>query len=384
MNTTQPVDRQPTPSSSPRPRQSEARSPWGWWLLGVLLLLGLLALGTVPRLRRTQALAKDVKTNEQTATPVQVVCPPAPADTTSLWLPGSTQAYRETFINARVSGYVKNWYADIGTRVRKGQLLAVIETPELDQQLQQAQANVTLADVSLKRLQGITMPGAVSKQSLDDRQGAYDVAQAALKQVQAMRAFNRVVAPFAGIVSVRNIDVGSLVNAGASTTGPLFRLDRVDSLRIFINVPQSAVESIRPGLSAYVTVAELPGRSFRGRVVRTAGVIDATTRTLLTEVHLPNPKGDLYAGMYAQVGLLLHQRHPPLVLPAETLVIDGEGTRLAVVGANNKLHYRAVQLGRDFGATVEVVAGLNPGEAVVLNPGDDLTEGQPVRIVNQP
>ncbi len=313
---------------------------------------------------------------------VMVVKPVLAADTATLRLPGDIQGYRETFLFARVNGYIQNWYVDIGDFVKEGQLLALIETPELNQQLAQAEANLELAKASWERVNNIPIEGAVSKQQKDEREGAYRAALAVVNQLKAQTSFKHVTAPFAGYVTSRNVDIGSLVNAGGAGGKELFRIDQVFKLRIFINVPQTFVPAIQNGLEAQVMVQEFPGRPFKGYVRRTAGALDMATRTLLTQIELDNPQRTLLPGMYAQIKLTVKRSNRPFVIPAGTLALRTQGPQVLVVTEKNTIHLKNVKIGQDNGATVEISEGLDGKEQLVINPSLSLTEGLKVKIAN--
>jgi RND family efflux transporter MFP subunit len=321
-------------------------------------------------------------------------------------LPGSVEAILETGIWARTNGYLKARYVDIGDRVSRGQLLAEIDTPEVDQQLMQAiatlnqnKANVVKfeADLALARTTReryvVAGPGTVSKQQIDERTSAVtdakkvvDAARATVSADEAnvrrlleLQSFQKVYAPFDGVITVRNVDPGSLISAGSTSgTQELFTLAQVDVLRIFVFVPQSYAPDIKAGQTADVSVRELPGRVFKGTVTRTAGAIDATSRTLRTEVQVPNPDGLLLSGSYATVRFKVQRPDPPLVVPQSALLIDAKGVRVAVVGADGTLHYRSIQIGRDFGNDVEVLSGIEATDVLATGLAANIVEGSRV------
>lgn len=404
-------------------------------VIALCLLAGLLALGIVPRMRRAAELRVAVDPQNHLL-PVSLVVPrPAPA-TTDLDLPGNIQAIQETPIYARTNGYLRQWFADIGDRVEAGRVLVVIDTPELDQQLSQAratlaqaqaslaqteaslqqaratlrqtQASLGLAQVTAQRWAALLADGAVAQQDVDERQSQYAAAQATAEAAQAnvgaleanviaakanvaaneanvrqlttLQSFQKVTAPYTGIITARTVDRGALITAGSgSTSVPLFRMAQIDTLRIFVNVPQTFVRSIAPGLEAKIIVREFPGRVFAGKVSRDATALDPTSRTLLTEVRVPNDNLTLRPGMYAQVKFSVVGPDPPVLIPATALVIRAEGPQVAVVAADHTVHFRKVELGRDLGATVEVTAGLQGDERLIVNVPDGLKEGSAVR-----
>lgn len=361
--------------------------------LGVLATL--FAIGMLPRWRANAALVNSVRDQRPT---VNVIASQRPSDDASLVLPGSTQAIQESAMYARTNGYVRKWNADIGAKVEAGQLLAEIETPEVDQELNQARANVAqasanfdLARATLTRWQQLVAQKVVSSQEYDEKKSAADaraadlqVAQANVKRLEELQGFEKVVAPFSGIVTARNIDNGNLVSGGSTgQTAPLFRLAQTDTLRIYVNVPQTQSRSIAPGQTATVSVREIPDKSFNATVVRTAGAIDPASRTLLTELQLPNKDGELFPGMYAEVKFALPQDAHNLVVPGNAVTIRSDGPKVLIVDAKNTIRTRSVKLGRDLGDKVEIVSGLNPNEPLVANPTDALHDGVEVKVQSQ-
>lgn len=376
-------------------------------VLGALLITAFLPRRATSRELEAVAAAKDGPPSVQ-VTPV--IRASAGGD---LMLPGTIQALHEGVIYARVGGYVKAWHADIGSIVRAGDLLAEIDAPELEQEVQQAQQQVAqtqatlgLAKADLARWRSLAADSAVSREELDQKTAAFDAAQANNGAAQAnvrrlteMQHFTRVTAPFAGVVTARNIDIGSLISANGSTGAPiaaggtaaqsmgsLFRLAETDTVRTYVPVSEADAPSITPGLAAEVTVQEIPNRKFAGRVARTAGALDPGSRTMLTEVDIANPGFVLVPGMYAQVQLHLTRRTPALIIPASALVVRSAGTQVAVVdnpgaGATTAIHLVPVVVGRDFGGTVEIQSGLSEGANVVSNPSADLTDGMNVHVV---
>ena len=364
--------------------------------------------GVVPRLvlrHRLQTAADAVRTGFPVVSTANPRRAPAVFD---LPLPGSMDAILETGIWARTNGYLKARYVDIGDRVRKGQQLADIETPEVDQQLMQTiatmnqdkanvvkfEADLALARTTLQRYVAAG-PGTVSKQQIDERTSAVtdaekvvDAARATVNADEAnvgrlleLQSFQKVYAPFDGVITVRNVDPGSLITAGSTTgTTELFTLAQVDVLRIFVYVPQSYAPDIKVDQTADVSVRELPGRVFQGTVARTAGAIDATSRTLLTEVHVPNPDGLLLSGSYATVRFKVQRPNPSLLVPQSALLIDASGVRVAVVNADGTLHYQPVQIGRDFGNDVEVLSGVETTDVLATGLAANVAEGSRVDI----
>src|ERR1700730_7531852 len=361
-------------------------------LFGTLaVLVALFAVGFVPRWRANAALVSSVRDQRPTVT---VTSSQWPSDAANLVLPGSTQAIQETAIYARTNGYVRQWNVDIGAKVEAGQLLAEIETPEVDQELNQARANVAqasanseLARATLTRWQKLVDGEVVSSQEFDEKKSAADaraadlqVAQANVKRLEELQGFEKIAAPFTGIVTARNIDNGTLVTSGSGQTAPLFRLAQTDVLRIYVTVPQTQSRSVAPGQSATVSVREIPDKTFNAKVVRTAGAIDPASRTLLTELQLPNEDGQLFPGMYAEVKFALPQDSRTLLVPGNAVMIRSDGPKVLVVDAKQTIRARAVKLGHDLGDKVEIVSGLNPAEPLVANPNDALRDGLEVKV----
>ena len=346
------------------------------------------------RLRTRQAVRQDLAATveESTRTPVSVVHPQKGGAQLSVTFPANLQGYIETPIYARTNGYVKRWLVDIGAHVTAGQLLAEIETPELDQQLRQAQAaqaqaqaNLDLARITAARYQNLLKVDGVSKQEVDQANGTLAADEANLKaaiatvdQLKDLQSFEKVTAPFAGTITARYIDIGSLIASGTNTL--LFRLAETSTLRVYVNVPETYSPDIAPGVSADVQVPEVVGQKFPGEVVRTAGAIDPNTRTLLTEVRVPNPKGVLVPGQFGEVTFHLRSSRPAVVIPSNTLLFRAQGPQVALVKGDGKVHLQSVQLGRDFGNSLEVLSGLTPEDLVISNPSDSIAEGALVEV----
>ncbi len=323
--------------------------------------------------------------------PVSVVHPRRSDAATDVNLPGNVQAFVETPIYARTNGYLKKWFVDIGGRVKAGDLLATIETPEVDQVLNQAhaallqaQANLDLAKTTADRWHLLLKSDGVSHQEVDQndaalkaRQADLNAASANVERLKDEQSFQNVTAPFSGIITARTIDIGSLISNGTSQS--LFRLAQIDVLRVYVSVPESYSQDIRPGVGADLAVAEIPGKVFKGQVTRSAGAIDPTSKTLLTEVDVQNPKGDLLPGAYAQVVFHLKASTPPLTIPSNTLIFRTSATQVAVA-ENGLARLRTIALGRDLGNSLEVVSGLQPSDAVILNPPDSLADGAAVSV----
>jgi RND family efflux transporter MFP subunit len=364
-------------------------------LLVVLVVAVILAVtGIVPRLRARTRL--DQQTNDLAAPNVLVDKPKVGEPTQELVLPGNMQAYTDSPIYARTNGYLKKWYFDIGAHVKQGQLLAVIESPEVDQQLSQAKADLATAQANAKyaqtqatRYQDLLKDNAVATQDTDNftTQAASTTTQvqsaiANVARLDQLVGFEKIYAPFDGTVTIRNIDVGALINAGAGNTpgSELFHLSAEKVLRVYVNVPQVYSGSTVPGVTATLTLAEMPGRTFTGKIVRTARAIDIASRTLLVEVDVDNRKGELYPGAYAQVHFKLNNSHPSMIVAVSTLMFRTEGLRVAIV-QDNRAKLVPITIGRDDGRTVEVIQGLNDSDEIIQNPPDSLIDGETVHIV---
>jgi RND family efflux transporter MFP subunit len=363
-------------------------------ILGLLVAVGLAAAGIVPRVRAENKLAK--ATVERSIPIVEVTAPKRGAPAEEIVLPGNVQAFADAPIYARTSGYVRRWSADLGARVAKGQVLAEIDSPEVDRQLEQARAdvatataNLNLAELTAKRAEELLKTDSIAHQDADNARGDANAkkamvaaAQANVKRLQELQSFEKVYAPFTGVITARNTDVGQLVDAGgaAGTARELFHLAALDTLRVFVNVPQVYSHAARPGTDAYLTLAELAGRRFPGKLVRTAGAIDVTNRTLRVEVDLDNHGHELMPGAYAQVHLRLAEGVPTLLVPVSALIFRADGLRIATVGEGGHARLSTIVPGRDFGNEIEVLGGLPPGRQLVDNPPDSLVDGQEVRI----
>jgi RND family efflux transporter MFP subunit len=357
----------------------------------VLVLLGAVTL--FQRRTQYQALAKETET---LAIPtVAVIHATTESSDEQLVLPGTMQAYVESPIYARTSGYLKKWYHDIGSRVKVGELLADIDTPEVDQQLSQAradlntaQANANLSKITATRYQELIKTDGVSKQEVDNAVGdlAAKVAivrsfEANVRRLEELESFKHIYAPFSGVITRRNVDTGTLINAGnGGSSQQLFVLAQTDPLRVYVNVPETSAPSIHAGLGAYLELTQFPGQRFEGKVVRTAESIDTGTRTLLTEVDVPNHAGTLLPGGYAQVHLGVKVSGARLQVPVNALLFRSEGLRAVVVDANHRAHLKPLTIGRDYGTTLEVLQGIDANDWIVLNPADSLEDGQEVRV----
>jgi RND family efflux transporter MFP subunit len=330
--------------------------------------------------------------------PVDVVYPKAGSETNEIALPGNTQAFNDTPVYARTSGYVKNWYADIGAHVRQGQLLAVIETPELDQQLQQAkadlesaQANLHIAQITATRWQNLLKTDSVSHQETDQavsdlhsKRALVDSNQANVDRLEQLQAFERITAPFDGVITARNTDIGALIQAGDNTTPKeLFHLAAIQKLRVYIPVPEVDAASVKTGEKVKVTLDAFPGENFTGILVRNADAIDPVSRTLNVEVDVENPSGRLMPGAYAFVYLPVPPGAGAVTIPSNALLFRSEGLRAGVV-RNGHVELTPITIGQDYGSAVEVLSGLTPQDSVIVNPSDSLANGAAVRVANQP
>ena len=386
--------------------------------------VALIAMGVLPRLTQHAALASEAKEIDSGELAVNtVVLKPASA-INEVTFPASMQAIQEAPIYARTDGYLKTRKVDIGDHVRAGQLLAEIESPEVIQQLAQAraaqahavaaaaqsraalkqsQSKMELAKVTLDRWKKLVAEGVVSKQDSDEKQSAYDAStadvdalasnvsasdtditaqQANVRRLEQLESFQRVVAPFDGVITARNVDPGALITAGSNSTNrELFRMAKTDQLRIFVNVPQVNSVFVHPGEKANIKVGEFPNRNFLGTIVRTADSLDPSSRTLLTEIHIPNANHELRPGMFSSVRFSFKGSGAVVLAPASVFVFRADGPHIALVDASHKIHFAKVTPGRDYGATMEILSGANPGERAVVNPTDDLAEGTQVRVV---
>lgn len=368
----------------------------------VVLVAILLAIGIIPRIAQRRALAVEVGAASDTVLPISVSTA-IRATSRPLVLPGTLQPLHEAVVYARSAGYVRRWYADIGARVSAGQVLATIEAPEVDQEVQQAEAQLkqatatlALAKNDLDRWKSLARDSAVSQQELDQKTATYEAGvatasaqRANVQRLTSLQGYSKVMAPFAGVVTARNVDVGSLVSPGTSGAGTgglgLFRVSQTDTMRVYVNVPQSLVPSIHVTQRADVSLAEQRGRVFDGRVARTANALDPATRTLLVEIDVANADRSLLAGSFVQVDLSTTAMVAPIVVPANALLFNSGGTQVIVVDNHNIAHYHKVAVGRDYGATVEILSGIEEGAIVALNPSDDIRDGhaiRPVKVAN--
>ena len=363
-------------------------------LVGATLLV-LITAGAVTFLNKrseTDALAKE--TEAVSVPTVAVVQPKTEPGNDELVLPGNLLAFIESPIFARTNGYLLRWYKDIGSKVEKGELLASIDAPEVDQELSQARASreqikaaLGLAKISADRWENLRKSDSVSQQEADQQTSGYQQAQANLaaadanvRRLEDLESFKSVYAPFTGVLTRRNVDPGALINSGAAAGREMFDIARVDPLRVYVSVPQAYAPSIRAGMKANVTLQEFPGQKFVGTVARTAEAIDPATRTLNTEVDVPNKDGQLLPGSFGQVHFATGTSVPRITIPVNAMLFRAEGPRVAVVDKDGKVHLRSITVGRDFGATLEILGGLEVSDQIIINPSDSLEEGQQVHV----
>jgi RND family efflux transporter MFP subunit len=375
------------------PIQRRPRRGWLAALVIFAVFVGLLVSGILQRLHTSAALRTE--TADMAVPTVSVVSPQRAAPSQEIVLPGNVQPYVTAPIFSRTNGYLQAWYFDIGAHVKKGQLLAVIATPEVDQQLGQsrsnlstAEANLRLAEITRNRYQGLLKSNAVSQQDVDNAVGAYnanksivEADQANVKQLEALQSFEKIYAPFDGIITARNTDVGALVDSGSSggVKTDLFHLSQVDRLRVYVNVPEQYSQATTSGLTAGLTLSEFPGTIFTGKLVRTSQAINFETRTLLAEVDVTNPTGKLLSGSYAEVHFKVPGTITTYILPVDTLLFRKEGLRVAVV-KDSKTQLLPLTPGRDFGDTIEIISGLQGDESVMVSPPDSVVNGEKVQI----
>lgn len=389
-------------------------------LLILLILIAGFVVGYLPRHRRELLLSTEADTKNESLPEVSVATATRGSAIGNLVLPGNIQAVTEAPILARAEGFVQRRLVDIGDRVNAGQLLAEIEAPEMDQQVRQAQAtlqqtqadleratasleqgkaNQALAKVTAERWSSLLARGIVSRQDNDQYQAQYQsqtanvraldravaaskssvtAAEANVARLTDMQGYLKVRAPFAGVITLRNVDVGAMVNTGNTL---LFRIAQTNLLRTYVNAPQFSASDVHVGQTATLSTQDLPERKFSGKVARTASSLDPASRTLLVEIQVPNPDGKLLPGMYVQVDLNLPRKYPPVLIPSDTLVVRPGGTMVALVDAGDVVHFQRITAGRDFGERIEVLAGLNDGQKVIVNPNDSVQEGVKVHTI---
>ena len=386
--------------NTPQTVSSQQQPPSPWLTIGLsvaAVVLGVVVFSGIHQ--RAQAASRLGTVTERAAIPtVSVVRPKSGADAQDIVLPGTTQPFNDTPIYARTNGYLKRWYVDIGAHVEQGQLLAEIDTPEIDQQLDQARAdlqtakaNENLASITATRWQNLLKTNSVSKQETDQavsdlsaKQAAVDSMTANVHRLEQLQSFEKIYAPFTGVITARNTDIGALIDAGASTTPrELFHMAAVNKLRVYVAVPEVDSRAAQNGAQAALTLDEFPGETFEGTIVRNSDSIDLASRTLNVEVDTNNPGDRIKTGAYVFVHLKNlgsdHATSQSVVIPANTLLFRAEGLRVGVV-RNGHAELAPITIGRDYGATVEVIAGLKPTDQVIVNPSDSLTTGTPVRV----
>jgi membrane fusion protein (multidrug efflux system) len=379
--------------------------------LSALAVLGLVVAGLVPRAWARAAIEERAAVAAAVVPQVQVARAHREAAGGPVVLPGTVQPLQETAMYARANGYVRKWYVDIGAEVRKGQVLAELDLPDVDQQLRQARANAREASATISqaksqldfarttndRFSALASSGVVSRQQTDQYSSEYEVRQANLeaahaatgsadanvRRVEELRAFGTITAPFDGVVTMRSAEVGQLVVPGTGQGEPLFKVAEDDVVRIFVHVPQLYAAGVKRGTEAPVTVRESAGRVFHGTVARTSRELDIATRALLVEVDVPNPDGALVSGMYAKVSLAISRQDSLLSVPATATLIDARGTRVAIVH-DGQIHWQAVEIAADLGDRVAIASGLTEEDTVVVTPSDRLTEGEHVQPQGAP
>lgn len=380
-------------NGSNRPNRPYVLHPL-WLTIGVLIVIVLILMG----LRLRAATRLKIETNEQAIPLVTtIVAQPGPLSEDVI-LPGNVQAWHEATLYARTNGYVKRWYVDIGSRVKTGDLLAEIESPEIDAQLRQAEAdlniataNETIATITAKRWQHLLKTHSVSQQETDEKVIALKARNAAVSAARANRdrlrelvSFERIIAPFDGVISLRSTDVGVLINSGSSANvRSMFRLVQTHPLRIYVQIPQTYADQIQPNMAVKLYFAEHPGKFYPAKLYKTANAIDATTRTLQAQFFADNPKGELLPGGYTEVHFTMPLSEKFIRLPVNTLLFRSEGLQVGVVDKNQQVILKSVHIRRDFGTEVEIDVGLKVGEAVILNPMDSLFNGQKVRVASK-
>jgi len=392
----------PTSHGSAHGEHSPPKAGKSLFIVFFSVVVLLLIAGVMLLLLRRGEYKTLANTTDALAVPtVAIIHPIAEPGDENLVLPGTMQAYVESPIYARTNGYLKTWYHDIGSRVNKGDLLADIDTPEVDQELSQSRAdlntskaNANLSQITSTRYSELLKTDGVSKQEVDNANGDLEAkraivqsGEANVRRLEELESFKHVYAPFSGVITRRNVDIGTLINAGnGGSAAQLFYLAQTDPIRVFVNVPEAYASSIRPGLGAYLELTQFPGQKFQGKVVRSAEAIDLATRTHLTEVDVPNRSGQLLPGGFAQVHLEVKAVGQPMQVPVNALLFRSEGLRAVIITAEHKTHLQPLVIGRDYGNTLEVLSGLKADDWIVLNPADSLDDNQKVNIkqVNNP
>ncbi|MGA3294549.1 MAG: efflux RND transporter periplasmic adaptor subunit [Candidatus Acidiferrales bacterium] len=393
MRDSQETGQQHSGGKSPAPAQLAPKHGVLAVVIVLLIVAGVVIAGVVPRRRAVAALKE--ATRDLAIPTVVAIHPKLGAPQNEVVLPGNIQAFNDSPIYARTNGYLKKWYVDIGARVKAGQLLAEIETPEVDQQLDQAradlntaQANYTLSQITAQRYQDLLKTDSVSKQDVDNAVGDFAAkkamvasAQSNVKRLEELQSFEKIYAPFDGVITARNTDIGHLINSGAGAPATeLFHIAALQELRVYVNVPQQYSQSAKPGLTADLTLQEIPGRRFKGTLVRTAESIDVASRTLLVEIDVDNRTGELLPGSYAEVHLKVPAGSPAFILPVTALIFRSDGLQVGTVQDGDRAALVNVTLGRDMGNEVEVVSGLSASDLVITNPPDSLVNGEAVRL----
>jgi RND family efflux transporter MFP subunit len=392
---TESIGEKPGQMDQSRPAPNPPKSSHGALIAIVLLIIvvAVVVAGVVPRLRAKAALK--VETDNLAVPSVQVIHPKRGSPQQEIVLPGNMQAFIDAPIYARTNGYLQSWYFDIGAHVRKGQLLAVIDTPEVDQQLEQAradlntaQANLRLSQITNDRYESLKNTDSVAQQDVDNAHGDYaakkatvDSAASNVKRLEDLQSFTKIYAPFDGVITARNTDIGQLIDSGSAggAAKELFHMAAIRTLRVFINVPQPYSPAAKPGITADLTLAQFPGRKFQGKLVRTANAIDLATRTLLVEVDVDNPTGELLPGAFTEVHLKIPSDIPTFIIPVNALIFRAAGLQLATV-EDNKVKLVSISPGRDFGSEIEVVSGLTGQESVIASPPDSIINGEQVKV----
>ncbi len=393
LETSVALDHGPSGTDQQKPASGSKGKRLPWFLVIPALLACSAFVTAFARRTSNESLAATTKT--LALQNVNVLHAELGSPVTDLTVPGTVQAYSESPVYARINGYLRVWNTDIGAHVRKGQLLAVIEAPEVDQELSharamlvQARANLQLATVTSARYRELIKSNSVSQQEVDNNNQNLDsqtanvqAASAEVGRLEQLQGFEKIYAPFDGVITARKTEVGDLINAGNSGLGAeLFRISNITTMRVYVNVPEVYSEPIAPGVRASMEVASLSNRQFTGTVARTSHAIGMNSRTLLTEVDVPNPKGELFPGAYAQVHFHLSLKALPLVLPGNTILFQAQGPQVGVVNSQNRVELRKVTLGRDFGNRVEILGGISQPDAVISNPPDYLVDGMPVAV----
>jgi len=391
----------PKSTARPQPRTGR-RGLLAFFALLAILVIAAVVGGLLPRLARQKALLAASESQAEQRPVVEVATARPASSRDDLDLPGNMQALVDSPVFARVDGYLRTRLVDYGDRLKAGQLMAEIETPELDQQINQARAtlsqsqaalkefqadldlskaNLNMAELTVKRWRRLATGGVVARQEAD--QETVHANQANLRRLEEMKVFARITAPFDGVVTARNVDIGTLVNSGnGGAARELFHMAQIQVMRIFVNVPQTYVGSIHPGQTAELRVQELPGQVFSAKVTRIANALDPGSRAMITVLEVPNPRGILMPGMYAQVRFSTGRAEPAVIIPGDALTTGRQGPRVAVVGADHRIHFRQIRIGHDLGSELEVVSGLAPGEVVVANPSDAVRENALVEVRN--